>query len=298
LSTRCYADFLGGSDTGVRLSQDVSFSQAVEEEVTWQQEQGAAAPAAKRPCLDLPGLPSSVRAIFEIDHVALVQNVATDIRPAQEGNILHELAHVRAAVRSSPAAEGWSASFRHLLEGAIAVHRLRLLDISRREEVFFLELIEGNGQHIRAHQGQCFFFNEHGYWAVYNGVVPQGTLARCKKFLLQLEGFYKLLPDSTVRTPDGIVQAASLLVQRHGGDPDALLGRCERDAICSAGAGGQGQGRQRQARAAAEEEIEQPEVFEGGSWTARMASTIGKLYVKLPLGLCQQRMNLRVSVAR
>ena len=91
---------------------------------------------------------------------------------------------------------GWGVGLNpvHLAAGSLSLSRctghplLVCPDIRRGEEV--LELIEGSGRHVRAHNGQCFFYSEHGHWNVYKGVVPQGTLARCMKFLLQLEGLY------------------------------------------------------------------------------------------------------------
>ena len=97
---------------------------------------------------------------------------------------------------------------------------------------FFLELIEGGSRHVRAHNGQCFFLSEHGYWAVYNGVIPQGVLARRKKFLLFLEGLYRLLPVSTLRVPDAIINAVAALLDCRNGSADLLLQDCERAAIC------------------------------------------------------------------
>ena len=61
----------------------------------------------------------------------------------------------------------WSPTFKHVVQGALAVHRLRRLDVSRREEVLFLELVEGSGRHVRAHDWQCFFYSEHGHWNAY-----------------------------------------------------------------------------------------------------------------------------------
>ena len=70
--------------------------------------------------------------------------------------ILQEVANFQRVVADYEASAEWSTSFRFLVQGALAIHRLRLLDISRREEVMFLELIEGSGRHVRARDGQCF----------------------------------------------------------------------------------------------------------------------------------------------
>ena len=155
-----------------------------------------------------------------------------DVYQSREGNILFEISEVKSMVALSPQSSSWPDSLQHVVQGAICVHRLRLLDISRREDVFFLELIEGGSRHVRAHNGQCFFLSEHGYWAVYNGVIPQGVLARRKKFLLFLEGLYRLLPVSTLRVPDAIINAVAALLDCRNGSADLLLQDCERAAIC------------------------------------------------------------------
>ncbi|CAE7208534.1 unnamed protein product [Symbiodinium microadriaticum] len=193
-----------------------------------------------------------------------------------EVSILQEVANIQRVVANYEASAAWSTSFRFLVQGALAIHRLRLLDISRREEVMFLELIEGFGRHVRAHNGQCFFYSEHGHWNVYKGVIPEGTLARCKKFLLQLEGLYALFGHNVLRDNDGILEAARELLERHSNRPDILFAACEEAAICRLpvknNAGSRGEEDDREERA-------------NGSmhWTLAMANTIGKLYVKLHL---------------
>ena len=138
--------------------------------------------------------------LLKVDEENLLADIQPDVIAEHDGNILHELQQHRSQVHSFCEADVWSPQLQHLLVGVLAVHRLRLRDISRREEVLFLELVEGNGQRVRAHNGQCFFYSEAGHWAVYNGVIPQGTLARCKLFLMQLEGFYICLPDQVTRS--------------------------------------------------------------------------------------------------
>ena len=149
------------------------------------------------------------------------------------------------------------------------MHRLRLLDISRREEVLFL---------VRAHDGQCFFYTDRGHWSAYEGVVPEATLARCKKFLMHLEGFFVLLGSNVLRDADAILSAAQALLERHSSMPDFLLGECEKAAICRLPTKSKGGG-------------EEDQAVDGGKgempWTVAMANTLGKLYVKLQLGGCR-----------
>ena len=48
-----------------------------------------------------------------------------------EGSILQEVANIQRVVANYEASAAWSTSFRFLVQGALAIHRLRLLDISR-----------------------------------------------------------------------------------------------------------------------------------------------------------------------
>ena len=166
---------------------------------------------------------------------------------------------------------------RHIVEGALAVHRLRLLDVSRREEVLFLELIEGGGRYVRAHEGQFFFYSSHGYWAAYTGVIPQGTLARCKSFLIHLEGLYAKFGANVLRTEAGILAAAQSLLAQHNGSCAALLSECSQAAICRVPTKGK--------QSDKEEEHDPGDCGSYTQWTMAMANTIGKLYVKLHLDL-------------
>ena len=199
-----------------------------------------------------------------------MEGMIPDVHQSREGNILFEISEVRRVVATSQQSSSWPESLQHVVQGAICVHQLRLLDISRREEVFFLELIEGSSRHVRAHNGQCFFLSEHGHWAVYNGVIPQGVLARCKKFLLFLEGLYRLLPAGTLRVPSAIINAVVTLLHARDGAADLLLQDCERAAIC----GGPVTLKRRRVNAAAQEEDSDED--DSKPWTQVMASTVGK----------------------
>ncbi|CAE7868918.1 unnamed protein product, partial [Symbiodinium sp. KB8] len=97
-------------------------------------------------------------------------------RESAEGSILKEIGELDRTIAAYGPSASWSTTFRHVPQGTVAVHQLRLLDISRREEVLFLELIEGSGRHVRAPDGQWFFSSEHGHWNAYKGVIPQGIL--------------------------------------------------------------------------------------------------------------------------
>ena len=68
---------------------------------------------------------------------------------------------------------------RHVAVGAIVLHSLRLVDVTLREHVLVFYLIEG-GSNARAHAGIMYTYY-NGAWVQFDGVVPEGALARIKK---------------------------------------------------------------------------------------------------------------------
>jgi hypothetical protein len=260
-------DVLAGAD----------FSQVADSLIDCREDTVDILPGVKRKRIDSGNVDTSALALMDIDEEVLLHGLEPDASEPEEGSILHEIASIQRCLQQREDARAWHPSLRHIVQGAIAVHRLRLVDISRREEVFFLELIEGSGQHVRAHGGQCFFLSEHGHWAPYNGVVPQGTLARCKKFLLLLEGLFRQLPRTTARDSGSIIDEVHKLAA--GREHGELLAECEKAAICRFARTPS----RRRPVAADDQESGDAEAESSGGWTAVMANTISKLYVKLYL---------------
>ncbi|CAE7208891.1 unnamed protein product, partial [Symbiodinium natans] len=251
-------DFRGGAAAPSQASEADSFTQRIEQEF-----EDALVPSPECCRVGSSGRRDHVAKILEIDDAFLLNGVVPDLPQSQQGSILHDIQEVQELVAAHSDSSSWPEPLQHVVQGAISVHRLRLLDISRREEVLFLELIEGSSRHVRAHNGQCFFLSEHGHWAVYNGVIPQGVLARCKKFLLFLEGLYRLLPTGTLRTPDSIIRAVSVLLQGRNDNADFLLQECERAAIC----GNPHAAKRRKTRADVENENRDDSEDENKPWT-------------------------------
>ena len=270
-------DCVGGAAEDSQMDGgDMTFSQQVEAEMQ------DLDPLPKRCKVSSQGSADDILKIVRVDETSLLCDAFSDPPQSEEGSILREIEDVRAMVAQHSQSSLWHKSLQHVVQGAICVHRLRLLDISRREEVFFLELIEGSSRHVRAHGGQCFFFSEHGHWAVYNGVIPQGVLARCKKFLLFLEGLYRLLPTDTLRAPESIINAVSLLLRARNNNAEFLLQECEKAAICGSPIVNK---KRRSAAIAQDDEVDAAgEQDDNKPWTQVMASTVGKLYVKLHPG--------------
>ena len=270
-------DCVGGAAENNQIDgDDMTFSQQVEAEM-----QDMELPLPKRCKVSSQGSAEDILKILHVDETSLLCDAFIDLPQSEEGSILREIEDVRAMVAQHSQSSLWRESLQLVAQGAICVHRLRLLDISRREEVLFLELIEGSSRHARAHGAQCFFFSEHGHWAAYNGVVPQGVLARCKKFLLFLEGLYRLLPTDTLRTPESIINAVSLLLRARNNSAEFLLQECEKAAIC--GSPVVSKKRRTAAIAQDDEDYAAEERDDNKPWTQVMASTVGKLYVKLHL---------------
>ena len=85
----------------------------------------------------------------------------------------------------------WHPTWVHLAVGALVCFRDRQCDVGLREHVQMLYVIEG-GTHLRAHNGQVFTYTD-GSWNVYDGLISEGTMARCRTYLLQLEGLFRAI---------------------------------------------------------------------------------------------------------
>jgi hypothetical protein len=66
-----------------------------------------------------------------------------------------------------------------LAVGALTVYRMRLIDMFVREHVHLLWVIEGQ-DHLRVHNGVCYFYNEQGAFMAYKGIPPESTFGRVK----------------------------------------------------------------------------------------------------------------------
>ena len=101
----------------------------------------------------------------------------------------------------------WDPAVQKLAVAALSVYQLRLIDMDLRVHVLLTHIVEG-GRHMRAHAGACYLY-QNGSWRPFKGVIPEATMARIKKFTLQLEGFYRLVSPDTPRTDNSILQAWS-----------------------------------------------------------------------------------------
>ena len=157
-----------------------------------------------------------------------------------------------------------------LVTGAVIVNRLRLTDLHLRELVMLLWIIEGE-RHMRCHDGNLYFFNL-GAFALRKGVPPQATLARCKRFFMQLEGLFRLMGAARLSTDDDVLESVRGLLQSHNHSARELLLACE-DAA-SGHIPGPGKGRRVHNRADAEMEGE--EAAPGPASDGRCAGLAGR----------------------
>ena len=115
-----------------------------------------------------------------------------------------------------------------LAVGALSVYRLRLWDMHIREHVLLLWIVEGE-EYMRCHSGNLYFY-QHGAFAMHRGIPPQATLSRCKKYLLVLEGFFRLVTSNRLDNDQQVMdEIEKLLAERNSARE--LLQDCETAAL-------------------------------------------------------------------
>ena len=135
---RTMKDCVGGAAENSQAdADDMTFSQQVEAEM-----QDMELPLPKRCKVQSQGSADDILKILHVDETSLLRDAFSDLPESEEGSILREIEDVRATVAQHSQSSVWPQSLQHVVQGAICVHRLRLLDISRREEVFFLSSLK------------------------------------------------------------------------------------------------------------------------------------------------------------
>jgi len=109
----------------------------------------------------------------------------------------------------------WPHELQRIAVGALTVYNYRLIDLTMREHVHLLYIIEGE-QYLRAHAGQCYMYR-NGAFTQFNGVPSQTMLARIKKFFLELEGLFRCIHKDTERTDDELLAAIDKAIDLYGG---------------------------------------------------------------------------------
>ena len=111
----------------------------------------------------------------------------------------------------------WGEDWMNLAVGALVCFRDRQCDVGLRERVQMLYVIDG-GTHLRAHNGQVFTYAD-GSWNAYEGLISEGTMARCSTYLLRLEGLFRTIAarSEIKREEEDLIDAIASALTNHGG---------------------------------------------------------------------------------
>ncbi len=123
----------------------------------------------------------------------------------------------------------WCSTRVRLASAALALYKLRLVDMFMREHVLLLWIIEGD-EYLRVHNGVCYMYDEAGAFQAYKGVPPESTFERVKEFLLHLEGLFRTLPRNTPRNDDDVLNAIQATMVQYA-SLDEYLRRCNDAAL-------------------------------------------------------------------
>ena len=79
---------------------------------------------------------------------------------------------------------------------------------------------------MRCHGGDLYFYRG-GAFTLHRGIPPQETLARCKRYMLYLEGLFRLLPGPSLKTDAEVLNAVMSLYEEHNRNSREFLSACE-----------------------------------------------------------------------
>ncbi|CAE7200946.1 unnamed protein product [Symbiodinium natans] len=127
----------------------------------------------------------------------------------------------------------WPETVQHLAAAALTCYRARLSDMFVRDYVALLWVMEGD-RFLRAHNGTCYLYHEHGAFQAFVGMPPESTFSRVKPFLLQLEGMFRLMSSRVERSDYCLLDEIARLFDEHNSACE-FLNRCLDEAIMTAG---------------------------------------------------------------
>ncbi|CAJ1459066.1 unnamed protein product, partial [Effrenium voratum] len=110
-----------------------------------------------------------------------------------------------------------------LCVAALAVFRVRIVDVFMREHAFLLWIMQGNKQ-LRFHAGDCYLLHHSGAWQQYKGVPPDCGLVQ--EFLMQLEGIFRRMPRTVARSPEDITKTIFEMWNSDNSEDKDFLERC------------------------------------------------------------------------
>ena len=111
----------------------------------------------------------------------------------------------------------WGEAWMNLAVGALVCLRDRQCDVGLRERAQMLYVIDG-GKRLRAHNGQVSTYAD-GSWNAYEGLISEGTMARCSTYLLRLEGLCRAIAarPEIKREEEHLIDAIASALAHHGG---------------------------------------------------------------------------------
>ena len=152
------------------------------------------------------------QSLFDKLHTAVEQNtraLESDLAD-RSSSILEKTATMRKLVNQKYS--NWPEDLAVVATKALAVYRMRLIDMFIRERVLLVYIMECT-RYLRVHRGIAYFYHEDGAIQPFKGVSPEATFGRVKQFLLRLEGLFRLLPASTRREDKALFDAMAAVAK-------------------------------------------------------------------------------------
>lgn len=171
----------------------------------------------------------------------------------------------------------WSNFVLRQAVAAVAIYRLRLVDMSIREHVLLLWIIEG-GRSLRAHKGTLYCYHDVGAWLPWKGFPQEESLSRVKQFLLVLEGIFRLANPLLKREDAALCAAIESLWDTCGRDEREFIFKCSDASIFSKKPKDFAKGKGKQPNA---DPVADAEDVGLGSWTLHTAETLSKTAASL-----------------
>lgn len=170
--------------------------------------------------------------------------------------------------------------------GVLAFGRSRQADIFLREHALIYWIAEG-GRTLRFHAGDCFMKTPSGAFQQHRGIPPDHD--RVQAFLMHIEGIFRLMPNSTDRSPEGFLEAIKNLWAAHNEGLEAFLRACVDACLSFEGDPPTRRGRQQDQDGAEGREDAEPAPTKG-NWKSSMAKTIMAVKKQLSLELTQDKL--------
>lgn len=207
---------------------------------------------------------------FSLNTCPTVENNSPVVSVKEQARRLIEYIRVRQPT--------WPEDMVRLAASALNVYRTRFTDIFVRDLVSLIWMIEGD-RYIRAHRGVCYLYHSDGAFDPYNGVPPESTFYRLKKFLLKLEGLFRLMSPATDRS-DAAIHREIVRLLAEFNNVREFLEACEDTAVMA-----DTTAMPRRGRAAQEAE---PAPHSG--WPDKTAYMLAKVLAPLQKDLLEERL--------